>query len=200
MGERRRANWVLAALEQALHIRKTHQRYSPLRPGQPVHQHCLGKPLQGEGVRPSAGRWATPMTTPWLRVSLPAWSANWINRRSLEDPGPGTHSPVLPGIEGWYNLRRRHCPSTTLSPMNFGKETQPSNNRHSQHGLPTAASRSSQATHAAVDNPCACVIIRLRIKPSVRGVIHLTVPNGKPAMLATSRRNDHSRRKSRIWP
>ena len=75
-----------------------------------------------------------------------------IDRRSWKTKAE-PRTALFTWIEGWYNPRRLHSSLGYLSPTKYEEEFAANNDRAPSTGLPTAALRSSQATHAAVDNP-----------------------------------------------
>lgn len=151
MGERMTSDLVLAALNMALHIRKPNGVIHHSDQGSQYTSIAFGKRCKEMGVRPSMGTVGDAYDNAMAESFFASLECELINRRSWKTQAQA-RTALFTWIEGWYNPRRRHSSIGYLSPMNFErKHNEPTT--HTEHGLPTAASRSSQATHAAVDNP-----------------------------------------------
>jgi len=158
IGERMRAELVLAALNMALQTRRPEAVIHHSDQGSQYTSVAFGKRCQEMGVRPSMGTVGDAYDNAMAESFFASLECELLDRRCFKSKTEARLA-VFTWIEGWYNPRRRHSALGYLSPMNFEE-----NNRtitiqpvHPEHGLPTGplASGLRGAGGGPVDNPAA---------------------------------------------
>ena len=156
MGERMRAELVLAALNMALQTRKPEAVIHHSDQGSQYASVAFGKRCQEMGVRPSMGSVGDAYDNAMAESFFASLECELIDRRCFKSKTEARLA-LFTWIEGWYNPRRRHSALGYLSPLNFEEKNrtitiQPT---HPKHGLPTGplAPGQSGAGGGPVDNP-----------------------------------------------
>jgi putative transposase len=154
IGERMRAELVLAALNMALQVRKPEAVIHHSDQGSQYASVAFGKRCQEMGVRPSMGSVGDAYDNAMAESFFASLECELIDRCSFQSK-TAARLAVFTWIEGWYNPRRRHSALGYLSPLNFEEQNQDRAMQpaHSEHGLPTGPLASGQIVPGPVDNP-----------------------------------------------
>jgi putative transposase len=158
LGERMRAELVLAALNMALQTRKPKAVIHHSDQGSQYTSVAFGKRCQEMGVRPSMGSRGDAYDNAMAESFFASLECELLDRRCFQSKTEARLA-VFTWIEGWYNPRRRHSALGYLSPLNFEEQNQTLTMQpaHSEHGLSTGplASGLRGAGGGPVDNPAA---------------------------------------------
>lgn len=152
MGEQMTADLVISALNMALHTRRPDAVIHHSDQGSQYTSIAFGNRCREMGVRPSMGTVGDAYDNAMAESFFATLECELIERRSFKTKAEA-RTALFTWIEGWYNPHRLHSSLGYLSPTKYEQEFAANNDRAPSTGLPTAALRSSQATHAAVDNP-----------------------------------------------
>jgi putative transposase len=156
IGERMRAELVLAALNMALQTRRPEAVIHHSDQGSQYTSLAFGKRCREMGVRPSMGTVGDAYDNAMAESFFASLECELLDRRCFPSKTEARLA-VFTWIEGWYNPRRRHSALGYLSPLNFEEKhrtltIQPA---HSGHGLPTGQLAAGQRRPGGgpVDNP-----------------------------------------------
>jgi putative transposase len=158
IGERMRAELVLAALNMALQTRRPEAVVHHSDQGSQYTSLAFGKRCQEMGVRPSMGTVGDAYDNAMAESFFASLECELLDRRCFKSKTEARLA-VFTWIEGWYNPRRRHSALGYLSPMNFEEQNQTCTVQptRQEHGLPTGplAPGLKGAGGGPVDNPAA---------------------------------------------
>jgi putative transposase len=117
-GENMASDWVIAALNMALHTRRPESVIHHSDQGSQYTSLAFGKRCEEMGVKPSMGAVGDAYDNAMAESFFATLECELINRRSWKTKGEARLA-IFTWIESWYNPLRRHSGIGLVSPNNF---------------------------------------------------------------------------------
>jgi putative transposase len=152
IGQELHTQLALGALEMALQTRRPATVIHHSDQGVQYTSAAFAERCRQAGVRQSMGSVGDAYDNAMAESFFATLECELIARRSWRTKDDARRA-LFVWIEGWYNPRRMHSSLGYDSPKDYERRLITLPRRGRKHGFPTAASGSSQAPPAAVENP-----------------------------------------------